>query len=193
MSNHNVLYNNIEEDLSFEPLDRSLFELFRGFSCGVHSIDAYLMDEHQGLMNQGLGLSSTTVVLLGTQVVAFVSACCNSLEINEVKARSLGLDEELSVPAIEVTHLGVHREFRYIEGQQEGYGIGKIVMQNLIAPIYELQSVFAARYIFVWSTQRSIGFYEKLQFRLMNKVKDGLYLMRFKIPRGIYIPIEEEY
>lgn len=181
MSNTNAVFN-IEDYLDFMPLESSHFELLGGFSCGVHSIDAYFKNIDEAFMDQELGLSSTTVFLVEGIPSGFVSARCKTIKVSEQEAEALGLEDDLNVSALEVTYLCVHERLQYKKGVSRGFGLGRIIMENIMAAAYEVQPVFGFRYIFVWSRPESIDFYKKLRFIPLDETREGMRLMRFKIP-----------
>ncbi|MCF6800475.1 GNAT family N-acetyltransferase [Bacillus sp. ET1] len=176
---------NIEDRLDFMPLEGSHFELLKGFSCGVHSIDAYFINIDEAYMDQELGLSSTTAYFVDGIPAGFVSACCKDIVVSEYEAKDLGVEDDLRVSALEITYLCVHQDLQYKEGVSPGFGLGRIIMENIMAEAALMQPIFGFRYIFVWSRPESIGFYKKFRFILLEQEKQGMRLMRFKMPKTI--------
>jgi GNAT superfamily N-acetyltransferase len=161
--------------------------LVQGFSCGNDFIDNYLRTHFCALWDHTNGLTSTTVILFQNEIVAFYSANCTQVHIPSNEARMLGIASgRLSVPAIEVKYLAVSQE-------HQGRGIGKIIIETVIADVYQLSRRFACRYIFLWSVpiEQAISFYTRRFFKDTGETNtSGLRLMKFQIPPDIG---EEEY
>ncbi|MBU8878530.1 hypothetical protein BGM26_05945 [Bacillus sp. FJAT-29790] len=169
------------DNIEFLPLDQT-YQLVQGFSCGDSWIDGYLKQPNNALFDHNLGISSTTTLIYEGEVIAFFTANCSHLEIPMEEAREIGLQDDLFIPAIEVKFLGVRTDLKKI-------GIGTYLLQFIIGKVLEITPVFTCRYIFLWSVEDKVKYYQKRYFQPTGKEDNGLHLMKFLVPT--YFSVEE--
>ncbi|MFP7486431.1 GNAT family N-acetyltransferase [Priestia filamentosa] len=167
----------MNKELTIVPLDQA-FDLVQGFSCGEDFVDGYLKQRNNALKDHQLGITSTNLFVENNRVVGFYSANTSMLEVSRDEALSIGLHDDVRVPAIEVKFLGVNQE-------DQGKGVGQEMLRYIIGNAIEFSSLFSCRYIFLWSVEEAVSFYEKRFFKLTGQEEDGLYLMRMLLPNYI--------
>ncbi|HLU23322.1 MAG TPA: GNAT family N-acetyltransferase [Bacillaceae bacterium] len=162
------------DKIKFLPLDQT-HHLVQGFSCGDSWIDGYLKQPSNAIFDHKMGISSTTTLVYEGEVIAFFTANSSHLEIPMEEAREIGLQDDLFIPAIEVKFVGVREDLKE-------RGIGTYLLQYIIGKALEITPVFTCRYIFLWSVEEKLRYYEKRYFQRTGKEENGLYLMKFLVP-----------
>lgn len=168
-------------DLTIIPLDKVPLDSVQGFSCGNPLIDAYLKTEFKALYDHKIGIASTNIVLFEDIVVGFFRASCTQVKVPEVD-NSIGIST-LYVPAIEVKFLAVSENYHR-------RGIGKIILSLIVSQAYEFSTIFACRYIFLWSVPEpgALNLYTSHFFiDTGTENNDGSHLMMFQLPEDIEV------
>lgn len=164
------------EKLEFKPFEPEDHFKVLGFFCGDSFLNNYLKDIQCALEDQRNGLTSTTLILYEEDVVGYYACNSNILTVDVDEARSIGLQESFSVPAFEIKNFAISEKY-------QGKGIGLHIFMRLLGQITTLKETIAARYLFLWSVETAIGFYEdKLYFERMDESSEyGLTLMRLPL------------
>ncbi|HLO11350.1 MAG TPA: hypothetical protein VK190_03755 [Pseudoneobacillus sp.] len=164
------------EKLEFKPFEPEDFFKVQGFFCGDSFLNNYIKDSQCALADQKNGLTSTTLILYEEEVVGYYACNSNILTVDVHEAQSIGLQESFSVPAFEIKNFAISDRY-------QGKGIGLHIFMRLLGQIASLKDTIAARYLFLWSVEKAVGFYEdKLYFERMEESSEyGLILMRLPL------------
>ncbi|MFS0637935.1 hypothetical protein AB1K84_18690 [Mesobacillus foraminis] len=164
------------EKLEIKPFEPEDYFKVLGFFCGDSFLNNYIKDSQCALADQKNGLTSTTLILYEEDVVGYYTCNSNILTVDKNEAQSIGLQESFSVPAFEIKNFAISQKF-------QRKGIGLHMFMRLLGQIATLKDTIAARYLFLWSVETAIGFYEdKLYFeRMEESSENGLTLMRLPL------------
>jgi GNAT superfamily N-acetyltransferase len=174
------------EKLKIKPFEPEDLFVVQGFFCGNNMLNNYIKDSYCALADQRNGITSTTLILYDDDVVGYYACNSNILTVDVNEARGIGLQESFSVPAFEIKNYAISQRY-------QGKGVGLHIFKRLLGQIASLTDTMAARYIFLWSVEEAIGFYEnKLLFERMDESSDyGLTLMRLPLV-DTFIEYEED-
>jgi GNAT superfamily N-acetyltransferase len=127
------------------------YRLLKGFTCSNEDLEKYLQNqaerEHTGNM------CNTKVVEYKGAIIAFFSMKNTAIFFKP----DLEVEEQVSVPAIELSRLAVKAEV-------QSKGIGSLILKFIIGAAYHYSGFSAAKFIVLDSVKNSVGFYTKYGF-----------------------------
>lgn len=95
------------------------------------------------------------------ELVGFCSTKCSSLKIKGTNVLSL-------CPSVEVAALCIDENYRYL-------GIGQAIFNHTIQQIYKIKNVVGVQFITLFALPESVPFYQKFDFRKLEKGMKVLY------------------
>lgn len=159
--------------LEIKTLQLEDMQYISNFNSGNDMLDSYI--KYHALDDQVNGITSTTLIIYEKEIVGYYSCNSNILTVDEAEARKIGL-QVLSVPAFEIKNFVISRKY-------QGNGIGYTIFFELLGKIVSIRETIAARYLFLWSVEEAISFYEEKLYFIKMEVssEDGLTLMRLPL------------
>lgn len=159
--------------LYVKPLQLDDMQHISKFTSGNNMLDSYI--KHYALDDQNNGITSTTLIMYKQEIVGYYSCNSNVLTVDEDEARNLGI-QVLSVPAFEIKNFAISKSY-------QRNGIGYYTFKELLGKLMRIRETISARYLFLWSVEEAVGFYEEKLFfiRMETSNEDGLTLMRLPL------------
>jgi len=132
------------------------------FSCLSQELNDFLKND--ALIDQKNMISRTRLCFLNDELVGFFTLVADTIE---AKAVIDGLEhyEYRKYPGVKIARLAVDSRF-------ERKGIGTYLLLAAIGKTLSVCESIGCRYILVDSKKESIGFYQKNEFKLVEKSKD---------------------
>lgn len=159
----------------FEVLSEENFSYLQSFDCGNPSVNNYLKLEYHALDDSHNNISKTLLLVEDNEVIAYISSRVTEIDIGYATELDYSSSTFPSIPACEIQYMGVSKQY-----QRREYG--KDVLSYLLIKVYEMSLYVGCRYVFAWSVENSIPFYEAMGFENMDTEFKQAHLMRFLIP-----------
>lgn len=145
----------------FDLANKDYYEIMFDFKCKNDFFSDYL--KYNALPDKTDGLGTTHLFLqvvdnVPKTVLGFYTLKNASLVLKELEDGG----ERIGYPAVEISQFAVHEDF-------ERKGIGRIMIDDIIAKVDDLKEMSAISHIVLCSVSDSIGFYEKMKFESINK------------------------
>lgn len=141
--------------LSFKPLSRKYEKQIADFQSAniqlLHFLKTDAFDYEEA------GNTSTTMFFdkKDNKLVAYCSTKCSALKIRGDKIFSL-------CPSVEIAVLCVDDRYRYM-------GIGQAIIKHILQEVYKIRKIAGVQFVTLFALEEAVEFYEKLDFRKLEK------------------------
>jgi GNAT superfamily N-acetyltransferase len=154
--------NSIIPDSELRTIPLNKTHNLSSFSCLSQELNDFLKND--ALIDQNNMISRTRLCFWNNELVGFFTLIADTIE---AKAVIDGLEhyEYRKYPGVKIARLAVDSRF-------ERKGIGTYLLLAAIGKTLSVCESIGCRYILVDSKKGSIGFYQKNEFKLVEKSKD---------------------
>ncbi len=139
--------------------------------------------KNDSLKDQEAQINKTYICYWKKSIVGYFSILADTIEVQAIGDHD-GIEDYpyKKYPGIKIARLAVDRKF-------ERKGIGRFLVLASIGLALSVSEIIGCRYLTVDSKQESIGFYEKLGFKIVERYRQSefpkLYLNMYPIITGI--------
>ncbi len=156
-----------DSELHTTPLNKN--HNLSSFSCLSPELNDFLKND--ALHDQNNMISRTSLCFWNDELVGFFTLIADTIE---AKAVTDGLEhyEYLKYPGVKIARLAV-------DSRLERRGIGTYLLLAAIGKTLSVCESIGCRYILVDSKKISIGFYQKNEFKLVEKYKNREFIPNF--------------
>ncbi|PWK16426.1 GNAT family N-acetyltransferase [Tumebacillus permanentifrigoris] len=162
-------------DFDWEVLDRRKHDV-QDFSSGFSVFDEHIRID--AILQQSNGLSQTRVFTNGKHILAYYTAKCTKLQIDDTEQSGIG-SKEKTVPAIEIPMLAVDQRLHR-------QGIGEELLQEILYQSVTISQLVGCRYLFLRAIKLEwlIRWYKDFGFKEIpfEVIDEFTQPMSFKLP-----------